>query len=50
MVYNGNKKKVIYDEVKGRYHVTRYVTQGNWENICDFWFDSWGKLIDWANG
>ena len=49
MVYNGKMKMVIYDKENGRYHVSRYVTQGNWENICDYWFDTMEELEKWAD-
>lgn len=49
MVYRGKTKMVIYEESNGKYHVSRYVTQGNWENICDYWFDSLKELQDWAD-
>ncbi len=49
MVYNGKSKMVIYEETGGRYHVSRFVTQGNWENICDIWFDTLSELKDWAD-
>lgn len=29
MVYNGKRKMVVYEESNGKYHVTRFVTQGN---------------------
>lgn len=49
MVYDGKKKMVIYEEKNGKYHVTRYVTQKNWENISDLWFDSLVELMEWAD-
>lgn len=49
MMLVGKKKMVTYEEIGGRYHVTRYVTQGNWENICDLWFDSYSEMREWAD-
>ncbi len=49
MVYQGKVKMVIYEEEDGKIHVTRFVTQGNWENICSYWFDTLRELKEWAD-
>ncbi len=49
MIFVGRVKMANYNEENGKYHVTSYVTQGNWTNTCDLWFDTYDDLIAWAN-
>ena len=49
MMCVGKVKMANYEEVNGKYHVTSYVTQGNWTNYCDLWFDTYSDLVEWTN-
>ena len=49
MMCVGKVKMANYDVENGKYHVTSYVTQRNWTNICDLWFETYSDLVTWAN-
>lgn len=49
MAYVGKTKTVTYTIEGGRYHVTTYVTQGNWVYQCNLWFDSFEDLREFAD-